>query len=56
MNAGDGHQPVFYYELGSPACYLVAEQIMAELPVVPEWEPVLGSRSEFGPRNPIASG
>jgi 2-hydroxychromene-2-carboxylate isomerase len=33
--------PVFYYELASPACYLVAERIMAELPVVPEWEPVL---------------
>ena len=35
-------QPVFYYDLGSPACYVVAEQIMATLPVVPEWEPVLG--------------
>jgi 2-hydroxychromene-2-carboxylate isomerase len=34
-------QPVFYYELASPACYLAAERIMAELPVVPEWEPVL---------------
>jgi 2-hydroxychromene-2-carboxylate isomerase len=34
-------QPIFYYDLGSPACYLVAEQIMAALPVVPEWEPVL---------------
>lgn len=33
-------QPVFYYDLGSPGCYLVAETIMAELPVVPEWEPV----------------
>lgn len=36
-------QPVFYYDLGSPACYLVAERIMSELPVVPEWEPVLVS-------------
>jgi 2-hydroxychromene-2-carboxylate isomerase len=36
-----GAQPVFYYELGCPVCYLVAERIMAELPVVPEWEPVL---------------
>ena len=34
-------QPVFYYELSSPACYLAAERIMAELPVAPEWEPVL---------------
>ena len=39
----DQHQPVFYYDLGSPQCYLVAERIMATLPVVPEWEPVLGS-------------
>ena len=37
-------RPVFFYDLGSPACYLVAERIMAELPVVPEWEPVLGAR------------
>jgi 2-hydroxychromene-2-carboxylate isomerase len=33
-------QPVFYYDLGSPECYVVAEQIMAALPVVAEWEPV----------------
>jgi 2-hydroxychromene-2-carboxylate isomerase len=36
-------QPVFYYDLGSPQCYIVAETIMATLPVVPEWEPVLAS-------------
>ena len=34
-------QPVFYYDLGSPDCYLAAEQIMQQLPVVPEWQPVL---------------
>jgi 2-hydroxychromene-2-carboxylate isomerase len=34
-------QPVFYYDLGTPECYLIAERVMAELPVVPEWEPVL---------------
>jgi 2-hydroxychromene-2-carboxylate isomerase len=34
-------QPTFYYDLGSPECYLAAERIMAALPVVPEWEPVL---------------
>jgi 2-hydroxychromene-2-carboxylate isomerase len=34
-------QPIFYYDLGSPRCYLLAERIMADLPVVPEWEPVL---------------
>jgi 2-hydroxychromene-2-carboxylate isomerase len=33
-------QPVFYYDLADPLCYLVAEQIMSSLPVVPEWEPV----------------
>jgi 2-hydroxychromene-2-carboxylate isomerase len=37
-------QPIFYYDLGSPGCYLVAERIMAELPLVPEWEPVLGTQ------------
>ncbi|MBV8431598.1 MAG: DsbA family protein [Solirubrobacterales bacterium] len=36
-------QPVFYYDLGNPVCYLVAEQIMSALPVIPEWEPVLAS-------------
>ena len=34
-------QPVFYYDLGDPHCYLVAERIMSELPVAPEWEPVI---------------
>jgi 2-hydroxychromene-2-carboxylate isomerase len=33
-------QPVFYYDLGSPECYLVAEQIGAALPEPAEWEPV----------------
>jgi 2-hydroxychromene-2-carboxylate isomerase len=36
-------RPVFYYDLGSADCYLAAERIMATLPVVPEWEPVLGA-------------
>lgn len=35
---------MFYYDLGSPACYLVAERIMAVLPVAAEWEPVLGAQ------------
>jgi 2-hydroxychromene-2-carboxylate isomerase len=38
-------QPVFYYDLGSPQCYLVAETIMTALPIVPEWEPVLGTHN-----------
>jgi 2-hydroxychromene-2-carboxylate isomerase len=41
-------QPVFYYDLGSPECYLVAERIMAALRVVPEWEPVLGRALSTG--------
>lgn len=43
-------QPIFYYDLGSPRCYLLAERIMTELPVVPEWEPVLGAA--LGLRDP----
>jgi 2-hydroxychromene-2-carboxylate isomerase len=37
----DGEQPVFYFDLRSPACYLAAEVVMSALPVVPEWEPVM---------------
>ena len=48
-------QPVFYYDLGSPHCYLVAEQVMTALPVVPEWEPVLGSRIAATPSEPDRS-
>jgi 2-hydroxychromene-2-carboxylate isomerase len=40
----DPAQPTFYYDLGSPACYLLAECVMGDLPVVPEWEPVLGAQ------------
>jgi 2-hydroxychromene-2-carboxylate isomerase len=36
-------QPTFYYDLGSPSCYLVAECVLGALPVVPEWEPVQAS-------------
>jgi 2-hydroxychromene-2-carboxylate isomerase len=39
-------QPTFYYDLGSPECYLAAERIMATLPVAPEWEPVLFGASD----------
>jgi 2-hydroxychromene-2-carboxylate isomerase len=39
--AGAADQPTFYYDLGSPECYLAAERVMATLPAVPEWEPVL---------------
>jgi 2-hydroxychromene-2-carboxylate isomerase len=43
-------QPVFFYDLGDPVCYLAAEQIMSSLPVVPEWEPVLAA--DLGLRRP----
>jgi 2-hydroxychromene-2-carboxylate isomerase len=51
-HAAADRQPVFFYDLGDPDCYLVAERIMAELPVVPEWEPVLGARLGLHARAP----
>lgn len=36
-------QPVFLFDLGSPEAYLAAERVMAELPVVPEWIPILAA-------------
>lgn len=38
----EGTRPLFFYDLGSPECYLAAERVMALLPVVPEWVPVDG--------------
>ncbi|HEY1523589.1 MAG TPA: hypothetical protein VGF70_11310 [Solirubrobacteraceae bacterium] len=35
-------QPIFFYDLGSPDCYLMAEQVMGG-GAVPEFEPVLAS-------------
>jgi 2-hydroxychromene-2-carboxylate isomerase len=43
MGADGPEQPVFYYDLGSLDCYLVAEQVTSVLGTVPEWEPVLGA-------------
>jgi 2-hydroxychromene-2-carboxylate isomerase len=48
-------QPVFYYDLGDPGCYMTAERIMAELPVVPEWEPVHGPGLGCTPAPPDAA-
>jgi 2-hydroxychromene-2-carboxylate isomerase len=42
----EGTQPVFYYDLGNPECYLAAERVSSVLPVVAEWEPV--SEVELG--------
>jgi 2-hydroxychromene-2-carboxylate isomerase len=36
-------QPTFYYDLASPQCYLVAEQVMHALPVPADWTPVCNS-------------
>jgi len=33
-------EATFFYDLGSPDCYLVAERIRSELQVVCDWEPV----------------
>lgn len=41
-SSGEGTRPLFFYDLGSPECYLAAERVMALLPVVPEWVPVDG--------------
>jgi 2-hydroxychromene-2-carboxylate isomerase len=45
--------PIFYFDLGSPDCYLVAERIMSELESPPEWEPVLGPPEEHVDRERI---
>jgi 2-hydroxychromene-2-carboxylate isomerase len=48
-------QPVFYYDLGDPGCYVTAERIMAELGrvgPVPEWEPVYGPGLGWTPPPP----
>ncbi|MFZ0042481.1 MAG: DsbA family protein [Solirubrobacteraceae bacterium] len=50
--ASSSPQPIFYYDLADPGCYLVAERTMSELPVVPEWEPVLGVQLGWVPPPP----
>jgi 2-hydroxychromene-2-carboxylate isomerase len=45
-------QPIFYYDLGDPGCYLVAERSLSELPVTPEWEPTLGAQLGWVPPRP----
>jgi 2-hydroxychromene-2-carboxylate isomerase len=39
----DADELVFFYDLGSPECYLAAERSTHVLPAVPEWEPVLSA-------------
>jgi 2-hydroxychromene-2-carboxylate isomerase len=45
-------QPVFFYDLGDPESYLAGERIMATLPVVPEWEPVLATDLQIALQSP----
>jgi 2-hydroxychromene-2-carboxylate isomerase len=50
-------QPVFYYDLGDPGCYVTAERIMGELGrvgAIPEWEPVHGPGLGWTPPQPDA--
>jgi 2-hydroxychromene-2-carboxylate isomerase len=35
-----GERPVFFYDLGSPECYLAAERVNDVLGLVPVWQPV----------------
>jgi 2-hydroxychromene-2-carboxylate isomerase len=35
-------QPTFYYDLGDPWSYVVAERILSQLPELAEWQPVHG--------------
>ena len=41
-------QPTFFYDLGNPDCYLMAEQLLAS-GHIPEFEPVLGTDLEDPP-------
>jgi len=41
-------QPVFYYDLSSPECYIAAERIGVVLGAAPEWQPVLASALPAG--------
>ena len=38
--APDPSLPAFYFDLGSPESYLVAERILTTLPVACEWIPI----------------
>src|SRR3954447_13694557 len=35
--------PAFYFDLGSPDAYLLAERVLQAMPVATEWIPVLGA-------------
>jgi 2-hydroxychromene-2-carboxylate isomerase len=43
-------EAVFFYDLGEPDCYLVAERVRGELPVICDWEPVSARSLGLTPR------
>ncbi len=45
-------QAIFYYDLGSPECYLAAEQIVGTGSAVPEFQPVLAIHLDGLPAAP----
>jgi hypothetical protein len=42
-------QPIFYYDIGDPDCYVLGERIMADLLIASEWEPVHGPQIGWTP-------
>ncbi len=52
----EDRQPVFFFDLTEPWCYLAAEQIMGALPIVPEWEPVHASALDLDAAEPAERG
>jgi 2-hydroxychromene-2-carboxylate isomerase len=49
---GSDPEAVFFYDLGEPYCYLVAERIRADLPVICDWEPVSAQSLGLTPEAP----
>ena len=46
-------RPTFFFDFASPECWLAAERVNHELPVVPAWVPVrLHATTESAPRAP----
>jgi 2-hydroxychromene-2-carboxylate isomerase len=49
-------EAVFFYDLGNPDAYLIAERIRAELPIVCDWEPVHAAALGLAPSERPDSG
>jgi len=48
----DGAQPVFFFDLADPHCYLAAEQVLGALPELAEWLPLTGAGLGIAPAEP----